>query len=173
MKNSKQPLGVHQKLQTIIDRNIRCRVDGKVSSHATRNKVAATQHLCIRELKALGYRLDGPKSLKGKHVKALGEYYERLAQKGKMSASTIQGRFTALRSLSRWAGKTGMVERTENYVSPEFCRRTTVCTQDKSGQAQGIDVETKLEEICAKDSRVGLQLKLELEFGLRCVARRP
>lgn len=167
MKNSKHQPGLHQKLQEIIDHNIRYRMDGKVSSHATRNKVAATLHLCIRELKELGYRLDDPEKLKGKHIKALGEYYERLAREGKMPASTIQGRFSALRAFCSWVGKDGMVERTENYVDPEFSRRTTLCILDKSGQAQGIDVAAKLEEICAKDRRVGLQLKLEFAFGLR------
>ena len=45
--------------------------------------------------------------------------------------------------------------------------RSSINREDKSWQAQGIDVRAKVEEVTAKDARVGLQLALQATFGLR------
>jgi Integrase len=72
-----------------------------------------------------------------------------------------------LRVFAHWIGKDGMVEATQQYVDPALAQRSSVCTHDLSWSAQGVDVAAKLAEASQKDERVGLQLRLELESGLR------
>jgi integrase len=105
--------------------------------------------------------------LKGKHLIALGKDWERQAIAGKLKPSTIQGQFSVLRVFARWIGKDGMVEATHKYVDQALVKRSSVCSHDLSWSAQGVDVTAKPEEISQKDPRVGLQLWLELESGLR------
>jgi integrase len=152
-------------LQRIITANIKTNVDGSVSSHATRKKYANGLHKIFRDLEALGFKLSDAKNLKGKHLIALGKDWERQAIAGKLKPSTIQGRFSVLRVFARWIGKDGMVEATHKYVDQALVKRSSVCSHDRS--AQGVDVAAKLAEVSQKDERVGLQLWLELESGLR------
>jgi integrase len=154
-------------LQRIITANIKSNVDGSVSSHATRNKYANGLHKIFRDLEALGFKLSDASNLKGKHLIALGKDWEQQAIAGKLKPSTIQGKFSMLRVFAHWIGKDGMVEATHKYVDLALIQRSSVCTYDHSWSAQGVDVEAKLEEVSQKDGRVGLQLRLELEFGLR------
>jgi hypothetical protein len=115
----------------------------------------------------LGFKLSDAKSLKGKHLVALGKDWERQAIAGKLKPSTIQGKFSMLRVFAHWIGKDGMVEATHKYVDLALVQRSSVCTHDHSWPAQGVDVAAKLEEISQKDPRVCLQLRLEPESGLR------
>jgi integrase len=154
-------------LQRIITANIKSNVDGSVSSHATRNKYANGLHKIFRDLEALGFKLSDAKNLKGKHLVALGKEWERQALEGKLKPSTIQGKFSVLRVFAHWIGKDGMVEATNKYVDLALVKRSSVCTHDLSWLAQGVDVAAKLAEVGQKDERVGLQLWLEFESGLR------
>jgi integrase len=154
-------------LQRIITANIKSNVDGSVSSHATRNKYANGLHKIFRDLEALGFKLSDAKNLKGKHLVALGKEWERQALEGKLKPSTIQGKFSMLRVFAHWIGKDGMVEATYKYVDLALVKRSSVCTHDLSWLAQGVDVAAKLAEVSQKDERVGLQLWLEFESGLR------
>jgi integrase len=85
----------------------------------------------------------------------------------KLSASTIQNNISVFRTFAGWIGKPGMVERAEKYVTPGAASRSSVNREDKSWDAQGIDVQAKIEEVAAKDARVGIQLALQATFGLR------
>lgn len=154
-------------LQRIISENIKTNVDGSVSSHATRRKYANGLHQIFRDLETLGFKLSDAKNLKGKHLVALGKHYEQQAIAGKLKPSTIQGKFSMLRVFAHWIGKGGMVEATQQYVDLALVQRSSICTYDHSWAAQGVDVAAKLEEVSQKDARVGLQLRLELESGLR------
>jgi integrase len=154
-------------LQRIITTNNKSNVYGSVSSHATRKKYANGLHKIFRDLETLGFKLTDAKNLKGKHLVALGKDWERQAIAGKLKPSTIQGRFSMLRVFAHWIGKDGMVEATHRYVDQALIQRSSICTYDHSWTAQGVDVAAKLEEVSQKDARVGLQLRLELESGLR------
>ncbi len=154
-------------LQRIISANIYTNVDGSISSHATRNKYANGLHKIFRDLETLGFKLPDAKNLKGKHIVALGKHYEQQAIAGKLKPATIQGKFSMLRVFAHWIGKDGMVEATHKYVDLALVQRSSICAYDHSWAAQGIDVIAKLDEISQKDARVGLQLRLELESGLR------
>jgi integrase len=154
-------------LQRIITANIKSNVDGSVSSHATRKKYGSGLHQIFRDLEGLGFKLSDAKNLKGKHLVALGKHLEQQAIAGKLKPSTIQGKFSMLRVFAHWIGKDGMVEATHRYVDLALVQRSSICTKDHSWTAQGVDVVAKLEEVSQKDERVGLQLRLELESGLR------
>ena len=156
-----------ESLQRIITANIYTNVDGSVSSHATRKKYANGLHKIFRDLETLGFKLSDAKNLKGKHLIALGKHFEQQAIAGRLKPSTIQGRFSMLRVFAHWIGKDGMVEPTHKYVGLALLQRSSICIYDHSWVAQGVDVAAKLEEVSQMDARVGLQLKLELEFGLR------
>lgn len=167
MSNTKLIPCCRHTLQQIISDNIKTNVDGSVSSHATRNKYANGLHRIFRDLEALGFKLSDAKNLKGKHLVALGKHFEQQATAGKLKPSTIQGKFSMLRVFARWIGKDGMVEATHQYVDLALIQRSSICTHDHSWTAQGVDVAAKLAEVSQKDERVGLQLRLELESGLR------
>jgi integrase len=124
-------------------------------------------HQIFRNLEALGFKLSDAKNLKGKHLVALGKHIEQQAIAGKLKPSTIQCKFSMLRVFAHWIGKDGMVEATQQYVDLALIQRSSICTHDHSWTAQGVDVAAKMAEVSQKDERVGLQLRLELEFGLR------
>jgi len=154
-------------LQRIITTNINTNVDGSISSHGTRKKYANILHQSFRDLEALGFKLSDAKNLKGKHLVALGKHWKQQAIAGSLKPSTIQGRFSMLRVFAHWIGKDGMVEATHKYVDQALVKRSSICTHDHSWPAQGVDVAAKLAEVSQKDERVGLQLWLEFESGLR------
>jgi hypothetical protein len=60
-----------------------------------------------------------------------------------------------------------MVEGADKYASVGAASRSSINREDKSWQAQGVDVAAKIAEVAAKDARVGLQLALQAAFGLR------
>jgi integrase len=167
MRMNKRICCCRDSLQRIITANIKANVDGTVSSHATRKKYANGLHQIFRNLEALGFKLSDAKNLKGKHLVVLGKHYEQQAIAGKLKPSTIQGKFSMLRVFADWIGKDGMVEATHNYVDLALIQRSSICTYDHSWTAQGVNVAAKLDEVSQKDARVGLQLRLELAFGLR------
>jgi integrase len=84
-----------------------------------------------------------------------------------LSASTIQNNLSIFRTFAGWIGKPGMVEGSDKYVSVGAASRSSVNREDKSWQAQGVDMKAKIAEVAEKDPRVGLQLALQATFGLR------
>ncbi len=137
--------------------------DGTVASHETQQKRATVLYQAFTDLREMGYKLGDVRQLKGRHVEALTKQW---LSKG-LSSSTLQNRLSTLRTFSSWIGKEGMVERTERYFPNHEATRTSINTQDKSWEVNGVSVKQKLDDLRALDERVALQAELQLQFGLR------
>jgi len=150
-------------LAEVLKNHNRVKLDGTIASHATQDKRADILYAGFKELREMGYKLDDVKGFRGRHMEVLAAAWEEK----KLSASTIQNNISVFRTFAGWIGKPGMVERAEKYVTPGAASRSSINREDKSWQAQGVDIQAKIEEVTAKDARVGLQLALQATFGLR------
>lgn len=150
-------------LADVLKTHNRVKQDGSVASHATQDKRADVLYAGFKELREKGYKLDDVRSFRGKHMEVLAREWET---KG-LSPSTIQNNISVFRTFAGWIGKEGMVEGAEKYVSPGAASRSSINREDRSWQAHGVDLKAKIEEVSAKDARVGLQLALQAAFGLR------
>jgi integrase len=157
------PGGWKASLAAVLKTHNGAKADGSVASHATQDKRADVLYAGFKELRAKGYKLDDVASFRGKHMEVLAALWEEK----KLSASTIQNNISTFRTFAGWIGKAGMVERADKYVSAGAASRSSVNREDKSWQAQGVDIAAKIAEVSAKDARVGLQLALQAAFGLR------
>lgn len=138
--------------------------ENKIVSHRTMEVRKDLLIQSMRELRGLGYKLKSPHNLQQRHVTALAHYWEEQ----RLSASTIANRLSVLRALSSWIGKPGMIQKSEDFVkNPETVRRQQATTEDKSWSAAEVDVDAMIGLIEQYDERVGLQVRLMREFGLR------
>ena len=138
--------------------------ENKIVSHRTMEVRKELLIQSMRELRGLGFKLKSPHNLQQRHVTALAHYWEEQ----RLSASTIANRLSVLRALSNWIGKPGMIQKSEDFVkNPESVRRQQATTEDKSWSAAEVDVNAMIGLIEQYDERVGLQVRLMREFGLR------
>lgn len=136
----------------------------KIVSHETMDHRRELLTLAMRELRGLGFRLQSPRNLQQRHVRALTKSWEER----KLSASTIANRISVLRALATWIGKPTMIPKSEELVAdPSSVRRRQASITDKSWSATGIDITALIGMIEQYDARVALQLKLMKAFGLR------
>jgi integrase len=151
-------------LAEILKAHNRAKVDGSKASAATQDKRGKVLYAGFKLLRQEGYKLDSVRQFRGKHMAALVKLWEAR----KLSPSVLQNNISIFRTFAGWIGKAGMVEAAENYVStPGAASRSSINREDKSWEAQAVDVAAKLEEVAAKDARAGLQLALQATFGLR------
>ena len=162
-KSKSTPGGWKASLAAVLKAHNTAKVDGSVASHATRDKRADVLYAGFKLLREKGYKLETVQSFRGKHMAVLAHAWE---ERG-LSASTLQNNISTFRIFAGWIGKTGMVERTDRYVSAGAASRSSIATQDRSWTAQNIDLAAKIAEVSAKDARVGLQMALQATFGLR------
>lgn len=137
--------------------------DGTIASHETQHKRSTVLYQAFTDLREMGYKLDSVSQLKGRHVEALTRHW--LSRE--LSSSTLQNRLSTLRTFTSWIGKEGMVESTERYFPNHEAARTSINTQDKGWEANGVSATQKLDDLRALDERVALQVELQLRFGLR------
>ena len=153
-------------LNMILAANAHTRVNGKVASERTVQAAGEALRAIFRLLVKLGYRLEDPKNINEKHIKALcGEWY-RLNR----SPKTIQGYLSHLRTFCGWIGKKGLVKDVYHYlphVPKGELRVKTVAEKSKSWAEVGIDVGAKAAEAAALDWRFGLMIMAQVAFGLR------
>lgn len=119
----------------------------------------------FEELRKLGYRLQTPWGLGGKHISVIVSHW---AQEGQ-SGGTIENKLSHLRAFTEWINKRGLVLSLEDYVDRDAAglKRTYVTTTDKSWEAAGVDADSLISEIGKQYPRVAVQLKLQAAFGLR------
>jgi len=133
----------------------------KQVSSATKDARKKRLITAFRTLRMLGYKIDNPRNLTEKHVKALTD---KMIADGK-SASLIQNVVSTLRVFSGWIGKPNMVKGLSTYAPG--VKRSYAAEQDKSWEGNGIDVDAIITIISAKDNYVGMQLRAAQYFGLR------
>lgn len=146
--------------------------EGTVAAHG-RGKVVGFETKKVRyhalvqgfkELKALGFKLQSPKGLQERHVKALAQSWEADG----LSSSTISNRLSVFRVFSDWIGKPGMVKRSVDYVvNPNSARRSLVAKSDKSWSTNGVDADALISHVMQFDPYIGIQMKLAKAFAMR------
>lgn len=139
-RNNKPPSNFKSSLAELLAKHNPFNVDGSPASHATQDKYADVLYAGFGTLRELGYKLGDVHGFRGKHMVALTQDWERQFRKGQLSASTLQNRISIFRVFSGWIGKSGMVEVSHKYVSPECVKRTTINTTDKSWSAYKINI---------------------------------
>jgi integrase len=141
------------------------RISNRALSIKTQEYRAAKLCKAFKELRAGGFALQTPWSLKHKHVKYLVDSWIAAGQSG----GTIENKLTYLRALSQWMGKTNLIGALDDYVDRQALglKRSYVATEDKSWQAHGVDAVAKIEEIAQTCPHTAVQLKLQAAFGLR------
>lgn len=117
------------------------------------------------ELRAGGFAIQSPWSLKEKHVRWLVQRWVSLGQSG----GRIENKLTYLRALASWTGKTNLVGTLADYVDrkEKGLVRSYVATEDKSWVAHDVSATQKIIEIGETCPNVAVQLKLQAAFGLR------
>jgi integrase len=159
-------------LQEIISaHNDRHAVKPKGVSFKTREERANALFRCFRDLRALGYKIQNPQCLGGRHVQALVRDWtaeQPRSRERTLSPAMIQSELSHLRTFADWIGKAGLVLPAESYVeNPALVRRRYVATADKGWQAHGVNPDVLIDQIAAHDPWVGAQLRVARAFGLR------
>ena len=108
-----------------------------------------------RQLKADGYKLASPKSLKPKHI----EHLVKTWQDQGLASGTIKNRMAALRWWAKQVGKQAIIPRSNDALN--IPRRKMIPTESK---AQKLD-HTKMKEISSDAMKASLCL--QAAFGLR------
>ena len=156
--------GWKSSLATVLKEHNRIKAtDGTKASFETMEKRSSVLFRTFTDLRAMGYKLDDVKQLRGRHVEALTKHW---ADK-RLAPSTLQNNLSTLRTFSCWIGKEGMVEGAETYYPHGEAARSSINTADKSWSANGVSLEAKLAEIRMIDERVALQVELQARFGIR------
>jgi len=106
-----------------------------------------------------------PRQLANRHIQVI---VTRWLARG-LATATIHNYLSFLRTFAGWIGKPGMVREPEYYVGADspHAHRSEAATQDHSWTASNVDIQAKIAEIAKFDSWVGMQLELEVSFGLR------
>lgn len=111
-----------------------------------------------------GMSLRKPENFAVRHARVLIAHWEQQ----KLSAATLQLRFSVFNTFCSWIGKRGMLGDIKQYLSdPAVAKRTYVAKEDKSWTSKGIDVIAKLAEVRLIDPRLAIAFKLMYAFGLR------
>jgi integrase len=158
---------LEKKLLTIISTHAGTRANGKVASERTFTARKESLLASFRQLIDLGYRLQCPKNITEKHVKALMDYW--LYTK-KSKPKTIESSLSNLRLFGDWIGKTGMVKSKYDYVKQEdrsLLRVDSAARSSKSWTGNNINLDEIFERVDLADERFGLILRMQIAFGLR------
>jgi integrase len=141
------------------------RVSLKKTALKTQERRLYTIFRTLEEIRELGYKIESPYSLSGKHLEKV---VKRWVEEGQ-AIGTIQTKLSHLKAFAHWMGKFKLVKSLYDYVPKETLgdTRKYVTTTDKSWAAHGVDAMMKIAEIEQDDPHVAMQLKLQAAFGLR------
>lgn len=161
----KRRFGWKTELSKIISaHNDRAANRDKTVGDATRAKRIEVLYLAFNDIRQLGCKIENPRNLQERHVRMLARHWESQG----LASSTIQNRISILRVFAEWIGKHNMIKDSHLYVSqPQSVARDQVAREDKGWQARDIDFEEVWAKLYEYDERVGVQVLLIKEFGLR------
>lgn len=137
----------------------------RTASFGTQDARARTYYQAFNQLyKECGCKIAHVDKFRTKHMRML----VNLWFKQEKSIGTINNRISHFRTLCRWIGKNGMLNKLEDFVDdPRMLKRTIVANEDKGWLAKGIDPRRKIDEVFSVDPRVGYQIELQWAFGFR------
>lgn len=118
----------------------------------------------FKVLHTKGMFIRKPQNFAPKHMQILMDHW--VSQK--LSASTLQLRFSIFRVFCVWISKKGMLRDINDFlVDPVVAKRSGVTRVDKSWTGKGVNVREKVEEVFEWDHHVGVQLLVSWAFMLR------
>lgn len=118
----------------------------------------------VRQLSDLNMPLQNLGEFSPRHVAALTRHYEAEG----LSASSLQKKNTVLRRFGTWIGKPDMAPRLRDLVlDPNRAMRSYSAVESKAWTANGVDPDEICKRMDLECSIAGLQLRLQLAFGLR------
>lgn len=130
----------------------------------TREERGDILYMAFNRLNQLGYKIQNPFRLQDKHIQALARAWE---EEG-LSASTLQKRFSVLRTYASWIGRNDLVPETAKLVvDPARAQRDYAADHDKSWSANEINTEEVAARLAARTPAAGLWVRLCKYFGLR------
>ena len=132
-------------------------------SEATRHDRGNILKLAFAQLWQMGYQLDTPRGLGGRHIRAL---MKRWDEEG-IAIITLHNRLSSLRTFASWIGKQGMVLDIGEYLPNRDLRRTTVAKHNRAWQPNGVDPQDIIARARGLNERLALILSLQDAFGLR------
>jgi integrase len=161
------PRKVLKDLRAIIDRHNKDAANGKNKRVGSRTRIKRQRilEMGIAELWTLGKKIEVFSNFKERHIETLAKYWESIP----LDPGTLENKISVFRVfVNQWLGKGDYIKESSRYVSnPDSVRRQYVATDDKSWEAQEIDIDQLLDEVYEFDRFVGIQLKMEDAFGLR------
>lgn len=153
-----------KRLDDLLRKKVRVSArDDKAVSNKTRFTRRVEIISCFKELESIKIDLEMPLQFRENHLKALFKLWEERGLKPK----TIDCKVSMLRIFSSWIGKPGMIGPSVKYSSNPGFKVDHTATRDHSWSGNGVDVFQKIQEVYSTDARVGIQLELQLGFGLR------
>lgn len=136
----------------------------KAVSNLTMQQRADRLYHCFAQLRGLGFRLEDPRHLGERHVRALVHSWVANGH----SAATIQTKLSHLRVFASWIGKPGMVRGAMDYVTdPAQLKRHYAARTDASWSSKQVNAESVITKLRSLDAFVANQALAELRFGLR------
>ncbi len=132
-------------------------------SVATRHDRGNIIKLAFAQLWQMGYQLDTPRGLGGRHIQAL---MKRWDEEG-IAIITLHNRLSSLRTFASWIGKQGMVLDIGEYLPNRDLRRTTVAKHNRAWLPNGVDPQYIIAGARELNERLALMLSLQDAFGLR------
>lgn len=154
------------KMVEIVQAHAGTRMNGKTASTGTQQRARETLLETCNRLWRLGYEVEKPENINGKHIQALVQDWVKQG----MSASTIRNQRSILNKFTHWIGKRGLVKKGQDYVpdaASEFFVVKTVSDTSKSWSANGVDIKQMFSKASVIDDRFADILRMELAFGLR------
>jgi integrase len=119
----------------------------------------------LEELIKVGrYEIHSIYSIKEKHI----EWFITRWIEKKLTYGTIANKLSYLKALAIWLRKPNIIKDLDSYPQlKELPKRTGVADGDKSWSSKDIDVRELIEKVARFDKYVGIQLALQLAYGLR------
>jgi site-specific recombinase XerC len=161
--------GWKAKFEAVLAEHGGTRVNGATASERTKEHnatvVFGSLHVWHEELTP-PMRIEEPRNLTDKHIRALVRYWYQEGKKPK----TMTGDLSVWRKFGGWIGKPNLVLKLADYlpdVPAEDLVAPATATKSKSWSESGIDVQAKIDEAFRMDHRFGLMLMVQLVFGLR------
>lgn len=138
------------------------------TSYATRHNVSTGLFRLFSVLRELGFKIENPANLEGRHLQALFDWMEQRRQAGELGDATIQGYVSYLRKFCRWIGKDGLIEKAGiKFKDPKCGRRQLLADEDRSWEGRGLDIASVIDRAWELEPWVAMALLSQAAFGLR------
>ncbi|HSD60470.1 MAG TPA: phage integrase N-terminal domain-containing protein [Burkholderiales bacterium] len=156
---------LHQAIQEVLNaHNDRHAWRNKAVSYQTREDRAKRIHRFYARAVALGFPIERPDQIDGKHVEAV---IRAMAEEG-LSVAYIDSTLSDIRTFCRWIGRDGVVRTNWRYHQIfDLPKRSIVAKSDRTWSGNGVDIEAVIARVTAYDPWCGLALELQFAFALR------